>query len=116
MYLRKLDHSGIIDMNYQNMILKGSQIVIPHALRKEMLGILHESHFGIEKTCNLAKDIMFWPGMHSEIRDYISKCGICNEHKSSNQKEPMIPSTISELPWLSSRYKELVSYVRPNQT
>ena len=64
-----------------------------------MLGILHESHFGIEKTCNLAKDIMFWPGMHSEILDYISKCGICNEHKSSNQKEPMIPSTISELPW-----------------
>ena len=44
---------------YDGLILKGSQIVIPHALRKEMLGILHESQFGIEKTCNLAKDIMF---------------------------------------------------------
>ena len=37
--------------------------------------------------------------MHYEIRDYIPKCGICNEHESSNQKEPVIPSTISELPW-----------------
>ena len=41
---------------------------------------------------------MFWPWMLNEIRDYISKCGICNEHKTSNQKES-IPSTISELPW-----------------
>ena len=85
---------------YDELIVEGSQIVISRALRKEMLGILHESHFGMEKTCNLAKDIMFfWPGMHSTIREYVSKCGICNEHKSSNQKEPMIPSTISELPW-----------------
>lgn len=42
---------------------------------------------------------MFWPGMNSQIEDYISKCEICMENRSSNQKEPMIPSTISELPW-----------------
>ncbi|MCG7876437.1 MAG: RNase H-like domain-containing protein [Candidatus Thiodiazotropha endolucinida] len=84
---------------YDGLILKGTQIVIPRELKREMLVILHESHFGIEKTCNLAKDIMFWVGMNAEIRDFISKCGICNEHRSSNQKEPMIPSTISELPW-----------------
>ena len=106
---------------YDGLIVKGSQIGIPQALRKEMLGILHESHFGIEKTCNLAKDIMFWPGMHHEIRDYVSKCEICNEHKSSNQKEPMIPSSISELPWQvvgtdlfswnGSNYVQVVDYM-----
>ena len=64
-----------------------------------MLVILHESHFGKEKTCNLAKDVMFWQGMNAQIKDYVPKCGICNELKSSNQKEPMILSTISELPW-----------------
>ena len=61
--------------------------------------LFHESHAETEKTCNLAKEIMFWPGLHSAIQDYISKCEICNEHNSSNQKEPMILSTISESPW-----------------
>ena len=28
-----------------------------------------------------------------------SKCGLCLENKGSYQKERMIPSTISELPW-----------------
>ena len=84
---------------YDGILLKGTQIIIPQSMRNEMLVMLHESHFGIEKTCNLAKDVMFWPGMNAQIKDYVSKCGICNEHKSSNQKEPMIPSTISELPW-----------------
>ena len=84
---------------YDGILLKGTQIIIPQSMRNEMLVILHESHFGREKTCNLAKDVMFWPGMNAQIKDYVSKCGICNEHKSSNQKEPMIPSTISELPW-----------------
>ena len=64
-----------------------------------MLVKLHESHFGVEKTRNLAKDIMYWPGMSAQIEDYVSKCGMCLENKSSYQKESMIPSTISELPW-----------------
>ena len=41
-----------------------------------MLVKLHESHFGVEKTRNLAKDIMYWPGMSAQIEDYVSKCGI----------------------------------------
>ena len=30
--------------------MKGTQIVIPRVLRKDMLVKLHESHFGVEKT------------------------------------------------------------------
>ena len=84
---------------YDGILLKGTQIIIPLSMRNEMLIILHESHFEIEKTCNLEKDMMFWPGMNAQIKEYVSKCGICNEYKSSNQKEPMIQSTISALPW-----------------
>ena len=64
-----------------------------------MLVKLHESHFGVEKTQNLAKDIMYWPGMSAKIEDYVSKCGICLKNRSSYQKESMIPSTISKVPW-----------------
>ena len=33
------------------------------------------------------------------MKTMFSKCGLCLENKSSYQKESMIPSTISELPW-----------------
>jgi hypothetical protein len=64
-----------------------------------MLRKLHESHLGIEKTKQLARDFMYWPGLNGQISDMISKCGICLEHRNSKQKEPMIPSDIPELPW-----------------
>ena len=67
--------------------MKGTQIVIPRVLRKDMLVKLHEPHFGVEKTRNLAKDIMYWPEMSAHIEDYVSKCGICLENRSSYQKE-----------------------------
>ena len=34
---------------YDGIILKGTQIIIPQSIRNEMLVILHESHFEIEK-------------------------------------------------------------------
>ena len=42
---------------------------------------------------------MYGPGMSAQIEDYVSKCGICLENRSSYQKENIILSTISELPW-----------------
>ena len=78
--------------------MTGTQIVIPRVLRKDMLVKLHESILVYRKSENLAKDIMYWPDMNSQIEDYVSKCGICLENRSFYQKESMIPCAISELP------------------
>ena len=51
--------------------MKGTHIAIPRVLRKDMLVKLHESHLGVEKTRNLAKDIMYWPGMSTHSEDYV---------------------------------------------
>ena len=78
--------------------MTGTQIVIPRVLRKDMLVKLHESILVYRISENLAKDIMYWPDMNSQIEDYVSKCGICLENRSFYQEESMIPSAISELP------------------
>ena len=99
-------HRDELSIN-EGLFMKGTQIVIPRVLRKDMLVKLHESHFGVEKTRNLAKDIMYWPGMSAQIENYVSKCGICLENRSSYQKESIIPSTISELPWKKQERKNI---------
>jgi hypothetical protein len=83
----------------EGVIMKGDRIVIPTVLRSEMLARVHDSQMGIEKCRRRARDIIFWPKMNEQINDLISKCDICQEHQSSNPKEPMIESPLPSRPW-----------------
>jgi len=99
--------SEIIDYwNYRDtlsvvdgLILKGHKIVIPQALRQKMLETVHSGHLGIEKCLKRARDVLFWPRISADISDLVSKCSICLERRSSNQKEPLITHDVPEYPW-----------------
>ena len=43
--------------------------------------------------------MIHWPGMNNDIVDIISNRTICATFRNQNQKEPMIPHEIPELPW-----------------
>ena len=79
--------------------MKGDRIVIPKSLRKDMLHRVHYSHLGIEKCKQRARDVIFWPGMCSEIEKLIQGCLVCQEKQNANAKEPLLPRKIPERPW-----------------
>ena len=89
------DELTVID----GIIFKGTKIFIPEALRAMMLDKLHIDHLGEEKTQQRARGIFFWPGMTSDIKQKVATCKICATHRSSNQKEPMIPHEVPERQW-----------------
>ena len=64
-----------------------------------MLDRSHQGHMGILKSKRLARDVLYWPGMNSQISDKIARCTICLEHQRQNTKEPMIPFRIRSKPW-----------------
>ena len=68
-------------------------------MRKELLQRIHQGHMGIEKSKQRARDVLYWPGMNSQISNIISKCTTCLELQQQNMKEPMIPSRIPSKPW-----------------
>jgi len=82
-----------------DIIFKGEKIVIPSALRSEMLQKIHIGHMGMEKCKLRAKDVLFWPGMNKAIESMVAKCGICQEGMMANPKEPMIPHPVPSVPW-----------------
>jgi hypothetical protein len=53
--------------------------VIPKALRREVLKIVHEStHPGMAKTEAILEDLRYrWPGMHTDVRKYVGSCQNC---------------------------------------
>lgn len=71
------------------VLMKGRRIVIPTALRKEMLALVHEGHLGCEKQKRLARSAMFWPGMNKDIEVTVQKCGTCNRYRPAQQKETL---------------------------
>lgn len=43
------------------LTFKNSRLVVPRALRSEMLRKIHESHMGMVKCKERAHDVQYWP-------------------------------------------------------
>ena len=82
-----------------DIVFKGQKLVIPTAMRKDMIKAVHIGHFGVEKSVGRARDIMFCPLMSKHITEYVQSCAICNKHKDSNSKEPLHPHDVPQKPW-----------------
>ena len=94
-YWNHRDELTIID----DIIMKGSKMVIPKLLRNEMLEKLHSSHLGIEKTQQRARDVIFWPGMISEIEAFLKRCDTCMATQNRQTKEPLQNHPIPKYLW-----------------
>ncbi|CAB3981992.1 retrotransposon-like family member retr-1 [Paramuricea clavata] len=89
------DELSVID----GIILKGDHIVVPLAMRKEMLQRIYHGHMGIKKLKRRARDALYLPLMSKQIAEMVSKCTVCLEHRKENIKEPMIPFRVPTIPW-----------------
>lgn len=81
------------------LLLKKGRIVIPQALRRDMLHRIHEGHLGIEKCKRRARESVFWPGINKDIETLISECETCQKHRSKQNKEPMVVAELPTAPW-----------------
>jgi len=64
-----------------------------------MIKQIHSGHFGIEACIRRARDILYWPGMQSDIRQTVKQCKICNEYKPEQARQPMISHPVPDRPW-----------------
>lgn len=59
------------------LLLRGSRVVVPKSLQKEILEKLHAGHQGITKYWQRAKDSVWWPGIRKDIDKIVTKCETC---------------------------------------
>ena len=71
------------------LILYGARIVVPASLRRHVLGRLHDSHRGAEATKRRARQVVYWPGMNSDIVNTVRACEPCQILQPSQQREPL---------------------------
>nr|XP_050033507.1 uncharacterized protein K02A2.6-like [Dermacentor andersoni] len=81
------------------ILLKGSKIVIPKAMRAEILRRMHEGHLGQNKCKARARRLVFWPGLDSDIENLVRTCHVCQKYAYSQPTEPLLLRPTPERPW-----------------
>jgi transposase InsO family protein len=83
----------------EGIVFKNDKLVVPRSLQKEMLSRIHTGHLGIERCKSRAREVLFWPGMSSQITDVVTSCFVCQKHRNSLSKEPLMSHELPTLPW-----------------
>ena len=81
------------------VIIRGSRIVIPKMLRRDVMKKIHTGHLGVNSCLRQARELVYWPGMSTELRQYIEGCHICATYADRNPREPLKMTEIPEYPW-----------------
>ena len=83
----------------QEIILKGTQVVLPKSLRKCAINIAHQGHLGTNKTVGLLRTKVFWPNLQKDVVDHLRLCLPCQAVIPSCKPEPLKTSTLPTAPW-----------------
>ena len=94
-YWESRDELAVLD----GVIYRGMKIVIPPSMRPAMLALIHGTHLGIVKCKQRAREALYWPGMSAQIEDKVKDCTMCHNYAPAQQKQPLMPSPVSNLPW-----------------
>ncbi|CAF1080712.1 unnamed protein product, partial [Brachionus calyciflorus] len=90
---------GELSMSNDGLILKGSKIVVPIRLRKQVIRIAHGGHLGMVKTKQLLRSHVWFPSMDSEVERLVKSCHKCQINTDATKYEPFNSSEMPDGPW-----------------
>lgn len=99
LYKHILDQGPIGDYRY------GWRLYVSRDKISSVLSENHDKvfagHFGFFKTLSKIREKYYWPGMFSEIKNYVKNCEVCKAVKDSNQqtRAPMGAPKKAKRPW-----------------
>ena len=81
------------------VVFYGSRLVIPIALRSEVVDELHKAHQGVTKTLQRAAASVFFPGIRKRLTEKCLSCVKCCEVDRAERKEPLVSYPVPQYPY-----------------
>jgi hypothetical protein len=93
------DQLSLLDDREGTLLLyPGCRIVVPAPARKAIMGQLHSSHSGVNKTYQLARQLYYWPGMKQAVADLVQGYSVCLALLPSLAEEPLQEQSVATGP------------------
>lgn len=81
------------------VILYKDRVLVPPALRPNVLSTLHSAHQGISGMIARAESSVFWPGITTDIKNIRERCSQCDRNAPSNPGAPSTPPMMPDYPF-----------------
>ena len=81
-----------------DLVFYNNRVFIPLLERQQVLKDIHAGHLGESKCLERAKDLVWWPGLTTEIRELVKTCATCLKYRSQ-PREPLVSVPFPERPW-----------------
>ena len=91
-------HRSDFSSTPDGLLLFGQRIVIPAALRLQVLDQIHTGHQGITKCRQRTRQFVWWPGISAHLQAHVENCQTCARQRMQ-PVEPLITSAMPDLPW-----------------
>ncbi|XP_062533298.1 uncharacterized protein K02A2.6-like [Armigeres subalbatus] len=83
-----------------NLVMRGTKLVIPKCLRSRMCQLAHEGHPGQSMMKRRLRERCWWPGIDKEAVKICETCEGCQLVQTTNPPEPMMRRNLPEKPWI----------------
>ena len=82
-----------------DIVLRGTRIALPKALRSQAIKVAHEEHAGVTRCKHRLGSKLWWPGMDKENETHIKSCHPCQVTGSSKPPTPIYSTPLPNGPW-----------------
>ena len=82
-----------------DLVLRGSRIVVPDALQKQVVELAHEGHQGLVKTRSLLRSKVWFPRIDSLVDSVVKRCVPCQVATPKPSREPLQMTPLSNGSW-----------------
>ena len=79
--------------------MREERLVIPKELRTSMRSNAMLDILASMQLSRQACDLLYWPGMSADLRNYVETCGGCASMPVKQSSEPVITAETPESPW-----------------
>ena len=80
------------------LVFRGTCLVVPPSLGTNTLKEMHHS-LRMNRCLRRTRELLFWPRINAEVKDFVSKCSICQSFQPEQCKEDLQPHEMPSRLW-----------------